>query len=304
MAGIITTGNIPKALYPGVREWFGLEYTEQPKHYQNIFETRQSDRAYEEDVQITGFGLVSVKPQGASVSYDSMQQGFTYRYVPSGYASGFIVTHEEIKDNLYMQIGEQRSRSLAFAFTATKDTLGAGVLNNAFNSAVTYGDGTQLIGTAHPTQAGNQSNTLSTAQQLSEAAIESLIIQIRLALNDRGLRISLLPESLIIPPNLEPDAHRILYSTLQNDSGNNAVNYLRASGTFTKGIVVNPYLSTNPHYWFIKTNCPNGLTLMERESLTFTQDNDFDTLNAKFKGYERYVFGATDWRGIYGVNAT
>lgn len=304
MSGIITTGNIPKALYPGVREWFGLEYAEQPKHYQNVFEEVTSDRAYEEDTQITGFGLVSAKPQGQAVNYDSMQQGFTYRYQPVGYASGFIVTHEEIKDNLYMQIGEQRSRSLAFAFAATKDTLGAGVLNNAFTGGPTYGDGTVLINTAHPTVSGNQSNTLTTAQPLCEASIESLIINIRLALNDRGLRISLLPESLIIPPNLEPDAHRILFSTLQNDSGNNAVNYLRSSGTFTKGIVVNPYLATNPHYWFVKTNCPNGLTLIEREALTFTQDNDFDTLNAKFKGYERYVFGATDWRGIYGVNAT
>jgi phage major head subunit gpT-like protein len=304
MAGIITTGNIPKALYPGVREWFGLEYAEQPKHYQNIFESVTSDRAYEEDVQITGFGLVSVKPQGAPVSYDSMQQGFTYRYIPLGYASGFVVTHEEIKDNLYMQIGEQRSRSLAFAFAATKDTIGAGVLTNAFSGGPTYGDGTVLINASHPTLAGNQSNTLGTAQMLSEAAIESLIINIRLALNDRGLRISLLPECLIIPPNLEPEAHRILFSTLQNDTGNNAINYLRASGTFSKGIVVNPYLATNPHYWYIKTNCPNGLTLVEREALTFTQDNDFDTLNAKFKGYERYVFGATDWRGIYGVNAS
>lgn len=304
MAGIITTGNIPKALYPGVREWFGLEYAEQPQHYQNIFDTAPSDRAYEEDVQITGFGLVAQKAQGASVNYDSMQQGFTYRYIPNGYASGFIVTHEEIEDNLYMKIGEQRSRSLAFAFAATKDTLGAGVLTNAFSGGPTYGDGTVLINAAHPTQAGNQSNTLSVGQQLSEAAIESLVIQIRLALNDRGLRISLLPECLIIAPNLEPDAHRILFSTLQGDTGNNAINYLRASGTFSKGLVVNPYLATNPHYWYIRTNCPNGLTLIERESLKFTQDNDFDTLNAKFKGYERYVFGCTDWRSIYGVNAS
>lgn len=304
MAGIITTGSIPKALYPGVREWFGLEYAEQPRHYENIFETKPSDRNYEEDVQITGFGLVNAKPQGMPTQYDSMGQGFTYRYVHVAYASGFIVTHEEIKDNLYMKIGEQRSRALAFSFAATKDTLGAGILTNAFNSSFTYGDGTQLIGTAHPTLSGNQSNTLATAQQLSEAAIESLIINIRLALNDRGLRISLLPESLIIPPTLEPDAHRILYSTLQNDTGNNAINYLKASGTFSKGCVVNPYLAGNPHYWYIKTNCPNGLTLMEREALTFSQDNDFDTENAKYKGMERYSFGATDWRGIFGVNAS
>lgn len=304
MAGIITTGNFPKALYPGVRVWFGLEYAEQPRHYEAIFETRQSERNYEEDVQATGFGLVPVKPQGAPVTYDSMQQGFVYRYVHLGYGMGFIVTHEEIKDNLYMEIGQQRARSLAYSFAVTKDTVGAGILNNAFSGSFTYGDGTQLIGTAHPTQAGNQSNTLTVAQQLCEASVESLIINIRLALNDRGLRIALTPECLILPPQLEYDAKRLYHSTLQNNTANNAVNVLRADGTFPKGIIVNPYLATNPHYWFVKTNCPHGLTLMDRESLEFTQDNDYDTMNAKFKGYERYDFGVTDWRGIYGVNAT
>lgn len=301
---MITTGNIPKALYPGVRLFFGLEYQELDGQWEKVFEKRSTKRRYEEDVQITGFGLAVTKPEGAPTSYDTMQQGFTYRYTSLGYSLGFIVTHEEIEDNLYMEIGAQRSKSLAYSMHVTKETLGAGILNNSFSSSFTFGDGQSLIGTAHPTLAGNQSNTLSTSPGLSEAAIESLVINIRQLKNDRGLFIAGSPEALIVPPQLEPDAYRIVNSTLQAQTANNAVNYIRASGMFPKGVIVNTYLATNPHYWYVTTNIPNGLTYMEREALSFKQDNDFDTDNAKFKAYERYVFGVTDWRSIFGVNAT
>ena len=302
MAGPITSNNIPKALWPGVDEWFGMEYTQHEPEYPELFDHETSEKKYEEDVQTVGMGLAPVKAEGQPTFYDSIQQGGIQRYTHVAYSLGFIVTHEEIEDNLYMKLGKQRSEALAFSMHQTKEIVGSSVYNNAFTGSFTGWDGVSLISNAHPTVSGNQSNTLAVASQLSEASLEALQIQIGLAQDDRGLKIAIRPECLIIPINLLPDAYRILNSTLQNDTANNAVNYLKATNAFPEGIHINHYL-TATHTYFVRTNCPNGMKYFEREALSFTQDNDFDTENAKFKAYERYSFGWTDWRALYAVSA-
>lgn len=301
MAGIITTGNIPKALWPGVDAWFGMAYEKHAPQWPKLFDHNTSDKKYEEQVQVIGMGAAPVKAEGSPVSYDTVQQGYISRYTHNAVALGFIVTHEEMEDNLYMELGRQRSEGLAFAMNQAKEITGANVYNNAFSASYLGGDGVALISTSHPTQSGNQSNTLTTAAQLSEASIESLFINIRNATDDRGLKININPRCLVVPPQLEPDAYRIVNSVLQNDSANNAVNFMKATGMFPDGIVTNVYL-TNNHYWYIRTDCPTGINYFEREAMKFTQDNDFDTENAKFKAYERYSFGWTDWRALWGVN--
>lgn len=300
MAGLITTASIPKALWPGVNSWFGMAYEKHKAEYPELFEKETSDKKYEEQVQVVGMGLAPAKPEGSPTSYDSLVQGYIARYTHVAYSLGFIVSHEEMEDNLYMELGRQRSTALAFSMNQTKETIAANVYNNAFSGSFTGPDGVALLSASHPTtSAGNLSNLLATSSTLNEAAIESLVIQIGKLVDDRGLKIAVRPESLVIPVDLEPDANRILTSVLQSGTANNDINYLRQSGMFPKGIVVNHYL-TNTAEWFIRTDIQDGLIYFERENLKFTQDNDFDTENAKFKAYERYSFGWTDWRGLFG----
>ena len=296
---IITTGSHPKALWPGIHGWFGRIYNEHRIEFSDLFDTESSDMAYEEDVLATGFGLAPVKPEGGSVSYDAETQGFTKRYTHVAYSLGYIVTKEENADNLYEKVSRRRAQCLAFSFRQTKENVGANVYNRAFDSNYLGGDSKELCATDHPTKSGNQSNELATAADMSEASLEDLAIQIMGATNDRGLKISLMPRSLIVPRQLWFEANRIVKSTLQNDTANNAVNALRVTNTFPDGIKVNHYL-TDQDAWFIRNNCPNGMTLFDREIEDFQQDNDFDTSNLKAKKYERYSFGWTDWRQVYG----
>lgn len=296
---VITSGAHPKALWPGIKAWWGRTYTEHKVEYTDLFETDTSTQQYEEDVQVTGFGLAPVKPEGAAVSYDSEVQGFVSRYTHVAYALGYIVTHEELKDGLYEVVSKRRSQALAFSHRQTKENVGANVWNRGFNSSFTFGDGKEMLATNHPSKSGDQSNILATAADLSEASLEDLIIQIMGATNDRGLKISLMPKGLHVPRQTWFEANRILKSVLQNDSANNAVNALRATQAIPEGIKVNHYF-TDPDAWFVRTNCPRGLIHYEREMIDFTQDNDFDTSNAKSKCYERYSFGMTDFRQLYG----
>jgi hypothetical protein len=296
---VITTGSHPKALWPGVRKWFGRTYDEHKVEYTDLFEKDSSRKAYEEDVLVTGFGLAPVKAEGAAVSYDSESQGYTKRYTHVAYALGFIVTHEEMADNLYPVVGKRRARALAFSMRQTKENVGANVYNRAFSSSYLGGDGKELLATDHPSKAGDWSNELSPAADMSEASIEDLCIQINGATNDRGLKISLMPRCLLVPRQLQFEAHRIVKSVLQNDTANNATNAIRDMNMFPDGIKMNHYLS-DADAWFIRTNCPSGMQCFDREILPFSQDNDFDTSNAKSKKYERYSFGWTDPRGLYG----
>ena len=297
MATVITTGAHPKALWPGIHAWWGRMYNEHVVEYTDLFEVETSDKAYEEDVEITGFGLAPVKPEGTAIVYDTETQASVTRYTNVAYALGYIVTYEELRDDLYESVSKRRAQALAFSMRQTKENVGAAIYNNAFSSTYTGGDGVSLINTAHPTLAGNQSNQLTTAADLSETSIEDLVIQIMQTQNNRGLKISNLPQSLHVPPSCWFEANRILKSILQNDTSNNAVNVLRATNALPKGIKVNHYFTSNTA-WFIRTNIPRSMQWFEREAISFDQDNDFDTKNAKAACYERYVAGWTDWRGL------
>jgi len=296
----ITTGTHPKALWPGIKEWWGRSYSEHPEEYVDLFDKETSDKAYEEDVEITGFGLAPVKAQGTAINYDVESQGAVTRYTHVAYALGYVVTFEELRDDLYEVVSKRRAKQLAFSMRQTKENVGANVFNRAFSSSYTGGDGVSMINSSHPTVAGNQSNVLTTAADMSEAAIEDLTIQIMQAQNAKGLRISLMPQSLHVPVQLFYEANRILKSVLQNDSSNNAINVLKATNVFPKGIKMNHYF-TSATAWFIRTNAPAGLKMYERDAVTFDQDNDFDTKNAKAACYERYSMGWSDWRGVFGT---
>jgi hypothetical protein len=294
---VITTGTHPKALWPGVKAFWGRSYNEHPVEYLDLFDKQTSDKAYEEEVEITGFGLAPVKPQGAQIFYDIEVQGPVSRFTHVAYALGYIVTYEELRDDLYEVVSKRRASQLAFSMRQTKENVLAGLYNLAFSSSSLGADGQSMVASAHPTLSGNQSN-LGTAADISEVAIEDLVIQVMQCQNNRGMRISALPMSLHVPPQLWFEANRIYNSVLQNDTANNAINVLRAVGTFPKGIKVNHYFTSATAY-FIRTNIPNGLTYFERDGISFDQDNDFDTKNAKAACYERYSAYWADWRGIY-----
>jgi hypothetical protein len=302
MAGVITTASHPKALWPGVKAWWGMTYNEHATEYDKLFDKDTSHQNYEDIVQDTGFGLAQVKPEGQGVQYDSSIQGFTTRATHIAYASGYIVTKEEIDDNLYEKVSKARAGSLAMAFRQTKENVGANIYNRAFNSSYTGGDGVSLLNTAHPnTSGGSFANKPTVDVDLSEAALEDAIIGIMGLQNDRGLLINVMPRSLIIPRQEWYNANRILKSVYQSGTANNDINVLKATNALPEGIVLNHYL-TSPHAWFIRTNIQHGMTYFERHAITFDQDNDFDTMNAKAKGYERYSFIWGDPRALWGSN--
>lgn len=295
----ISTGSIAKLLWPGLNAVWGMNYSEHPTEYTDLVDVYSSDMNYEEDQGMSGFSLAPVKPQGMPTVYDSMQQTYTTRYMHIAYSLGFIITHEALVDNLYEKIGTGRTSSLAFSARQTKENVVANIYNRATNGSYVGGDGVSLLSASHPTQAGNQSNILGTPADLSEASLEDLLIQIMGAQNERGLLIALTGQSLHVPRQLVFEAERILKSTLQNDTGNNAINAMRAMGMLPKGIKPNHYF-TDPDAWFVRTDAPQALKLFQRERATFTQDGDFDTDNLKYKFYERYSAGWSDWRGLYG----
>lgn len=298
MSGVITTGNHPKALWPGIAAWWGRKYDEHAEECSQLFEIVPSSMNYEEDVEVTGFGLAPAKDQGKATSYDSEQQGTVTRYTHVAYSLGYIVTKEEIDDNLYEQVSMRRAEALAFSMRQTKENVAANVYNRAFNSSYAGGDGKEMIADDHPTVNGTQSNILPVAADLSEQSLEDMCIQIMDAKNSRGLKISLMPKSLHVATANAFEAARILKSPLQNDTANNAINALMEMGSIPK-IMVSHYFN-DPDAWFVRTNAPRGMIGYNRVGIEFTQDNDFDSENAKAKCYERYSFKFTDWRGIYG----
>ena len=284
MSGIITTGNHPKAVWPGVYDFWGLKYNEHPLEVFDLFDHKTSTKAYEELVQSTSFGLAPVKSQGGGVSYDTHQQGFITRATHLVYGLGYIVTREEIEDNLYEDVSMRRAESLAFSMRQTQETIGALVYDRAFNASYTFGDGKELCATDHPNSTGGTwSNELAVAAALAETSIEDLLTQIMGAVNDRGLKISLQGQSLHVPRQLWFEANRILKSILQNDTANNATNVLKATNALPGGIKVNHYFSDSNN-WFIRTNVPSsGMCYFDRRPTDFTRDNDFNTDNAKAK---------------------
>lgn len=298
--GVISTGNIAKLLWPGLNSRWGLAYNEHPAEWKDLVEVSSSEMNYEEDQEMTGLGLAPVKPQGESTRYDSESQGVTTRYTHIAYSLGFIITHEALKDNLYEKIGMQKTGSLAFSARQTKENVVANIYNRGFNSSYVGGDGQPLFSTAHPSLSGSQSNRLATDADMSEASLEDMVIQIGQATNSKGLKVSITPRSLIVPVSLQFEAARILKSIGQSGTANNDINALREMGAFPDGVKVNHYL-TDTDAWFVRTDAPDGVKLFQREDIWFAQDGDFDTDNLKYKFYERYSQGWTDWRGAYGT---
>lgn len=301
--GVINTGSHPKLLWPGVYTTWGQIYDAHQKEYTDLYEIKSSDKAYEQGVQVTPFGLAPVKGQGSPVTYDGELQGPVNTYQHIAYALGYIVTFEELRDNQYKEVATRRAEGNAFSMNQTIENVAAFLYNNAFSTTYfTTGDGAALCSASHVnTTGGTYSNTLTPAADLSEASLEDLTIQIMGATNDTGLLINIMPRSLHISRNEWYNANRILQSVLQSNTANNNINVLKATNAFPEGIKMNHYF-TSAHPWFIRTNAPNGMTFFWRDEPMFDQDNDFDTKNAKAASYMRFSVGCTDPRGIYGSN--
>jgi hypothetical protein len=295
---LINTGSFGKALWPGINKWYGDSYAEFQTEYDKIFTKNTSRKAFEEDVGTSMFGLAQQKGEGQAVSYDSAQQGFIDRYTHVTYGLGFVITKEMVEDDLYDVIGKKRATALAFSMRQTKELLGANILNNGFSGGPTYGDGVSMLNSAHPNVAGGTwSNILSTAADLSEAALEQAVIDMGKYTDDRGKRIAVRPTKLVVPVDLVFEADKIMKTEYEVGTANNTVNVVRSK--FPGGVVVNHYL-TDVDAWFILTDIKDGMKYFERRGDSFTQDDDFDTDNAKFKATARYSFGCTDKRSIYG----
>lgn len=295
----ITSGTHPKDLWPGVKAHFGHTYDEHNEEFSQIFDIQSSDKSYEERVQYKGLGLAPVKTEGASISFEDTQQGYTSRITNVTYGIGGIVTREAIEDGQYENLANRIADHIAFSIRQTQENVAANVLNRFTNSSYTGGDGVVLGSASHPEASGNQSNILSVAADLSEASLEDLLIQIMNAKDSKGLKISLMGKKMVVPPGLAFEATRILNSDLRSGTANNDVNAVKNMGMLADGISVNHYLS-DADAWFIKTNAQDGLIYQTRRGVEFGKDNDFDTENAKMKGSIRFGVGWGDWRGVYG----
>jgi len=301
--GTITTGSHPKALWPGIHAWWGQIYNEHKMEHPDLYEIEDSSQAYEEDVQVTPFGLAPVKPEGGSITYDTETQGPVQRYTHIAYALGYKVTFEELRDNLYEVVSMRRAKANAFSIYQTVENIGAAVYNDAFTGAVfTFADGQPLASASHVNTTGGTYSNLFSAADLSEASIEDACVQIMGAQNDRGLLVNIMPMSLHVPRQEWFNANRILKSVLSPDNAGNALNVLKATNSIPKGIKLNHYF-TSAHAWFIRTDCPNGMHMFWRDRPIFDQDNDFDSKNAKAATYFRMSVGGTDPRSIYANNA-
>jgi hypothetical protein len=297
--GIINTGSFAKALWPGVNAWYGKEYDEYPVEHTKLFDQFTSSRNFEEDVGVSSFGLLSVKPEGSSISYDSERQGWITRYNHAVYALGFVITREIMEDDQYDVVGQRKAQGLAFSVRQTQEVLAANVYNRAFNASYTGGDGKELLSNAHPNIAGGTwSNYLATPADLSEAALEQACKDIAAFTNDRGLLIGVRPKALIISRDMPFEARRILQSTGRPDTPNNDLNALKEMGMIPE-VIVNHYL-TDLDAWYIRTNVKNGMKHWVRRAPEFAMDNDWDTENAKFKASFRSSWGWTDPRALYG----
>ena len=296
---MINSASFAKALWPGVNTWYGEKYDEHQVEYTDLFDHNTSRKAYEEDMGTSMFGLAAVKPEGGAISYDTAQQGFLTRYSHVTYGLGFVITREIVEDDQYDVIGKTRAQGLAFSMRQTKEIVGANVYNRCTNTSYTGGDASALLVNNHARVAGGTWSNLTTAATLSEAALEDLSIAVMNAENDRGFNISLIPQTLIINPELVFEADRILNSTGRVASADNDLNSLKNMGKFPGGVKVNHYLTSTTAY-FVRTNCPEGMKYFERRPDDFSMDNDFDTDNAKYKVTGRYSFGWTDPRALYG----
>jgi hypothetical protein len=294
----INRAQLAKELEPGLNALFGMEYSRYENEHAEIFDQETSDRAFEEEVMLVGFGEAAVKQEGSAVQFDTAQESFTSRYTHETIALAFSLTEEAVEDNLYDTLSARYTRSLARSMAYTKQTKAANILNNAFSTA--GGDGVSLVNTAHPTALGGTfSNRSSTDADLNETSLEQAMIDIAGFIDERGLKIAMQGRKLIIPVNIQFVADRILNSTLRVGTSDNDINALRNMGMLPDGYTINHYLTDTDAY-FIKTDAPNGFKHFVRAALTTGMEGDFDTGNMRYKARERYSFGFSDPRCVYG----
>jgi len=295
----INRAQLAKELEPGLNALFGLEYAQYENQHAEIFDTENSDRAFEEEVMLSGFASASVKPEGSSVNFDTATESFTARYSHETVALAFQITEEAVEDNLYDKISTRYTKALARSMAHTKQVKAANVLNNGFNSSFTGGDGVELFSSAHPTTSGNQRNELATASDLNETSLEQALIDIAAFQDDRGLKVAAKARKMIIPSALQFTAERLMASANRTATADNDINAVKSMGMMPEGYVVNNYL-TDTDAFFIKTDVPNGLKHFQRAAVATSMEGDFETGNVKYKARERYSFGFSDWRGIFG----
>ena len=295
----ISRAQLVKELEPGLNALFGLEYKSYANEHAEIFDTESSDRAFEEEVMLSGFANASVKPEGQGVQFDDAQETFTARYTNETIALAFAITEEAIEDNLYDRLASRYTKALARSMANTKQVKAAAVLNNGFNANFAGGDGVALFATNHPTIAGTFSNELAVASDLNETSLEQALIDIAAMTDERGLKIASRGIKLIIPSALQFTADRLMKSEGRTGTADNDINAVRNMGMIPEGYTVNHFLTSNKK-WFIKTDVPNGLKHFVRSPIKTSMEGDFDTGNVRYKARERYVFGFSDPRGIFG----
>ena len=295
----INRAQLAKELEPGLNALFGLEYAQYENQHAEIFDTENSDRAFEEEVMLSGFASASVKPEGSSVNFDTATESFTARYSHETVALAFQITEEAVEDNLYDKVSTRYTKALARSMAHTKQVKAANVLNNAFDSSFTGGDGKELCATDHSTTSGNQKNELSTAADLNETSLEQAMIDIAAFADDRGLKVAAKARKMIIPSALQFTAERLMKSAGRTGTADNDINAVKSMGMIPEGYVVNNYL-TDTDAFFIKTDVPNGMKHFQRAAVATSMEGDFETGNVKYKARERYSFGFSDWRGIFG----
>jgi hypothetical protein len=295
----ISRAQLVKELEPGLNALFGLEYRTYADETKEIFDTESSDRAFEEEVMLSGFGNAAVKAEGQGIQFDDAQETFTARYTNETIALAFAITEEAIEDNLYDRLASRYTKALARSMASTKNVRGAAVLNNGFNAAFAGGDGVALLSTVHPTLSGTFSNTLATAADLNETSLEQSLIDIAAFTDERGLKVAARGMKLVIPSNLQFTADRLMNTQGRVGTADNDLNAIKNMGMIPEGYTVNHYL-TDTDAFFIKTDVPNGLKHFSRSPIKTTMEGDFDTGNVRYKARERYVFGFSDPRGIFG----
>ena len=296
----IARSQLLKELEPGLNALFGLEYDRYDNEHAEIYDTETSDRAFEEEVMLAGFGSAPEKAEGSAVSFDIANESFTARYTHETIALAFAITEEAIEDNLYDRLSSRYTRALARSMSNTKQVKAASVLNNAFDSGFTFGDGKELCATDHPTSGGGDfSNELATSADLNETSLEQSLIDISGFIDERGLKIALMGKKLIIPVNLQFVAERLMASNLRPATADNDINAVRNMGMLPEGYVVNHFL-TDTDVFFIKTDSPNGFKHFERAAIATSMEGDFDTGNVRYKARERYSFGVSDPRCVFG----
>ena len=297
----ISRAQLAKELEPGLNALFGLEYNRYENEHSEIFEEESSDRAFEEEVMLGGFSTAPVKNEGQSISFDDAQETYTARYSHETIALAFSITEEAVEDNLYDRLASRYTKALARSMAQTKQIKAAAVLNNAFSTGVNaIGDGAALCSAAHPSLSGNQTNVLAVAADLNETSLEQMLIDVAGMTDERGLKIAVRGMKLIIPKELQFIAERVINSNLRSGTADNDLNATKSMGMLPDGAVVNHFL-TDTDAFFIKTDAPNGFKNFNRSSIKTAMEGDFDTGNMRFKARERYSFGVSDWRCVYGT---